>query len=200
MIVYQMDKTWVLWLIVIIFVACCISVLGWSISQWSPKHKAEAARIEEQTRLNTIEQEEWIQNELPEVHATWGKVLQGLLVVTGIVLVALGLCWMVVWVINVRARHKAYKRLPAWQSLPQNRAVLLPSGMVYHTGHGATDTWWELGEADTGRLLAAGEADAMRARAILEALRRVAVPNRPQKQALEWAECKLLEGESEYEK
>lgn len=180
-------------------VACSLGVVGWSISQWSPRHRAEAARIEEQTRLNTVEQEAWIENELPEVHATWGKVFQGLLVAAGIVLATLGLYLMVTWAMNVQVRHRAYKRLPAWEALPQNRAVLLPHGMVYHTGHGATDTWTQLAGADTGRVLAAGEADAMRARAIVEALRGV-VPNRPQARALEWAECKLIEGGSEHEK
>jgi len=189
-------------------IACAVGATVWSASLWSPEHQAKAARIEEQTRteavrageqtrLNVTEREAWIENEMPEVHATWGKVLQGLLIAIGIVLASLGLCWIATWAINVQARRKACKRLPAWQILPQNRAVLLPGGTVYHTGHGATDAWTQPIEADTGRLLAAGQADAIRARAILGALRGVVVPNRPQRRALEWAECELLEAGGE---
>lgn len=180
--------------IAVLFLACSIGAFGWSISQWSPKRKAEAARIEEQTRLGVIEREAWIENELPRIQATWGKVLQGLFVATGIVLVALGLYLMVTWAINAQAKLKACRQLPAWQPLPRNRPILLPEGMIYHTGHGGTDIWSEIGEADTGRLLAAGEADAVRARAIVEALSRVGSPSHPQVRALQWAKYQLHGG------
>jgi len=192
---YQRNQTWVLWAIVIFVAACGVGVAGWAASQWSPEHQAEAARIEEQTRLAALEREAWIENELPRVQATWRKVLQVLLVTGGVVVVTAGLCKIMAWVIDVQAKRKAHRQLPPWQALPGNRPLLLPGGIVYHTGHGATDAWSEVGCADVARLLVAGEADAMRARAIVEALAGVGVLNRSQGRAQAWAQHRLLGNE-----